>query len=233
MEVIFKIPKKLEPLAKKFNKIRNKILHKLTENRTFEDKQKVFWKDDCVIEFWLDGFNGEGLDVAFLHIVKIYDTILCNDTQWHYFYEDSYSLIRCSYKYVYKVKKYLDDNNIKYKWPVKNWVESTYMTMEYQDIYKEIFHNLSILIIQMFKKGDGAHLELAGDRIIHPFFNHALYLAEMDGQLEPYRENGLAADLWEGTKMSNLSNYRSYHIGLLEGQCRVVNYYENKQKKGG
>ena len=174
--------------------VRQFLVHKelITEMDNVRD---LMWSDNTIVEFWMDGFNDDGLDKAFEHIVKIYDRILCEDEQWHYFYEDHYSLIRCSYKFSSRVKKYLEENYICYR-PITNWNEQTYMTSEYKSIYTTLFHNFSVLIIEMYKKGDGNQLYFAADRIIHPFFNHAIYLAEVDGQLDPYREAGFDIGEW-------------------------------------
>lgn len=183
-----------------------------------EGYQKLFWKKDNIVEFWMEGFNDNGLDEAFLHIVEIYDKILHKDPQWHYFYEGHYSLIRCSYKYCYDVKKYMDDNSIEYKWPIQNWKENTHMTHEYQHIYRDIFHSFSTLIIEMFKNEDGDKLYLAADRVCHPFFNHAMYLADISGKLDMYKDSSnINIMMWEADQMSQLTIYRAHHIGQIDG----------------
>lgn len=144
------------------------------------------------------------------------------DPQWHYFYEDHYSLIRCSYKYCYRVKKYLDDNNIRYEWPIKTWNENTYMTCEYKHIYTELFHLFSTLVMEMYEKDDGIYLYHASDRIIHPFLNHALYLAVISGQTEWYEERGFDVQEWESIKMMDLARGRAHHIGVIVGEKNVI-----------
>lgn len=194
---------------------------------TGEKNVKAFgWDDRDMIEYWLEGFNDEGLDVAFKHIVTIYDKILCKDPQWHYFYEDHYSLIRCSFKFRLEVEKYFDVNSITYK-PLKTWTEGCYPTIAYQHIYKELFHNFSVLIIEMYKNEDGKHLFFASDRVIHPFFNHALYLAKMDGQLDGYDD----VNEWEVNKMSSLASGRAMYAGRIAGEKRVINYYAKAREE--
>jgi len=223
MRINITVPKLLEPLTKKILKVIDK-----RKKISTEKLQKLFWGDNAVVEFWMGGFNDEGLTKAFGHIYAIYEEILHKDPQWHYFYEDRYTLIRCSYKYSGEVKKYLDDNNIKYKWPIQNWVESCYVTVTYQDIYKEIFHNFSVLIIEMFKNKDGSKLYTAADRVIHPFFVQALYLADVEGQLDYYQANNVEPMFWEAHNMAGLTASRAYHIGTIKGERDVVAYYKNK-----
>ena len=214
------LPKKVKQLLVKHNIIND-----------VENVRSLVWDDTQILEFWLTGFNDEGLDVAFSHLYKIYKTILHEDPQWHYFYEGHYSLIRCSYQYYEKVAKYLNDHDINYKYPGQFWTENTYMTREYMHIYKELFHYFSILVMEMYENGDGNHLFLAADRIIHPFFNHALYLAEMDGQLDYYKEMGLIVDNWEVDKMAYLASGRAYHAGKIAGQKELQAYWAKIRKE--
>ncbi len=195
-------------------------------------RQKLLWDENEIIEFWMEGFNDDGLDKAFVHIVKIYDQVLHKDPQWHYFYEDHYSLIRCSMKYRDKVKKYLDDNNITYKWPVSNWTESMYITNEYQHIYKNIFHSFSTLVIEMFKNEDENKLYEAADRICHPFFNHAMYLADISGKLDIYKDDDSCNTMmWEADQMSQLTTYRASYIGQIKGYKLAVKHMREKSEK--
>jgi len=182
-----------------------------------EGYQKLLWPKDCVIEFWMDGFNGDGLNVAFRNITAIYERVLHKDPQWHYFYENEYSLIRCSYKYCYEVKKCLDDFNIKYKWPIKNWNEDMYITKHYQDLFKQMFHSYSTLLVNMYINDDMDQLDMAADRATHCFFNHALYLASMTGRLDKYKNTGIGVMMWEAEKMTQLGAYRGHYVGRCDG----------------
>jgi len=185
------------------------------------------WGDSDIIEFWLEDFN-EDMKEAFEHIVKIYDLYLKNDPNWHYIWEGDYTLIRCSYKYVDKISKYLDANNVKYRYP-STWSESTYATHTYQNIYKKIFHYTSVLSIEMYKNGDKDHyITLAADRMIHVFLLQAIYIAEINGDLDFYRDAGFEPHMWEASKMSDLTKFRSFHIGLIQGEHRAINQYKKK-----
>jgi len=173
--------------------------------------------DNTVIEFWLDGFN-TNMNSAVMHLVAIYDQILHKDPNWHYFYEDHYSLIRCSLKYEQDVKKYLDENNIEYKWPTKLWREGCYVTVQYQEDFKVMFHTFSELIIKMIKKDDGDQLYMAGDRAAHCFHVMAMYLAHYSGSLDRFRASKLDILYWEADQMARLTAGRAYHIGLIAGE---------------
>lgn len=197
-----------------------------------EHRKDVFWSGDEVMQFRLDGFNDDGLDKAFLRIVDIYDKILYKDPNWHYFYEGDHSLIRCSFKYVDLVETYLKKNGISYV-PPDHWEEGTYTTVMYKDIYKHIFHSISVLMIQMYKNDDGRNLLEAGDRVIHPFFNHGFYLAKMAGMLDKYK-TVIDAEHYEADMMMTLARDRTSYIGYRRGVQKAVDYYEGlKEENNG
>ncbi len=195
-------------------------------NADMETIRNLLWNPDAIIEFWMDGFNDKGLDKAFMHIVALYDRVLHKDPNWHYFYEGHYSLIRCSFKYQDRVEQYLGRNKIDYRIPIRNWTEGTYVTVKYIDIYKEIFHNISVLIIKMYKDKNGDFLFQAADRVIHPFLNHGFYLAKMAGLLDVYKSD-LDAEYYEADYMGKLAVGRAYHIGRIYGQRETHNYYSD------
>ena len=192
---------------------------------------------DEVVEFWLEGFNGDlgSVDMreAFADIVKIYDGILWKDPNWHYFYEASYSLIRCSLKFRDQVERYFKDNSILYEYRSK-WKEDLYVTKEYQKIFKQMFHAFSVLTIELYKNGDGDQLYAAADRVCHCFHNHAIYLANAEGALDKHR--GYDINMWEAEHMAKLGSDRAYYIGLIRGRREAMAYYkqcENKKKDNG
>jgi hypothetical protein len=190
-------------------------------------RQKFLWGEDEMVEFWLDGFNDD-MTVAFLHLVELYNQILHKDPQWHYFYEDHYSLVRCSMKYRDVVRKFFDDRNIKYKWPASGWSETLYTTNMYKEEFKHLFHNFSVLTIKMHNGGDGTnYLREAADRVCHCFFNHATYLAHRSGLTKSYDEAGYPADYWEAKYMADLAASRAYHIGRCKQQKSVKEYFSD------
>jgi len=187
-----------------------------------------------VVEFWLDGFNGdgkeseEGMKRAFSHIVKIYDKILHMDPNWHYFYEGGYSLIRCSYKFAQSVIKYFRDNSIKFQFKSK-WTESLYVTHEYQEIFKQMLHTFSVLTIEMYKNGDDRCLIQAADRVCHCYHNHSLYLANAVGKLNNYRKNHESIMKWEADQMAALTAERCYYNGRYQGERDMQARYKSRE----
>lgn len=193
-------------------------------------KQDLYWGEDDVIEFWLEGFN-ESMSAATLHLVGVYDKILHKDPNWHFFYEGHYSLIRCSMKYRDAVKKYLDDNSIEYNWPVKGWTEWSYMTIHYQEDFKVMFHIFSELVIKMIKNNDGKELYMAGDRVAHCFHIMATYLANHDGQLDRFKASSMEPMYWEAEQMARLTTGRAYHIGKIAGEKLANKRHEDNLKE--
>lgn len=180
-----------------------------------------------IVEFRLDGFNDLGLEFAFSYIRGLYNEILHKDPLWHYFYEGHYSLIRCSKKYMKSVKKFLKKNAVEFKEPVV-WQEGFYVTKKYQHIYQHLFHYTSVLAIELDDKKDHAYYLLAGDRIIHPFYNQSLYPAKRAGLCERIEKSGMNFQYWEAEQMTTLATDRAYHIGRVVGQeeMRKVNKKE-------
>jgi hypothetical protein len=195
------------------------------ENKGVTERQDLFWTDDKLVEFWLDGFN-ENMTLAFAHLVELYNQLLKDDPNWHYFYEDHYSLVRCSLKYRDKVKKFFDDRNIKYKWPATGWSETLYTTSIYKKRFKALFHNFSVLTIEMFNNSDGKYLHEAADRICHCYLNHALYLAHVSGYTDYYTQSGYPIDFWEADKMADLTARRAYHIGRCSQNKSIAKQFE-------
>lgn len=209
----------------KINKFIRAVADKILKLKNTE-KGKRFSQDDEIIEFWLDNFN-ENIAIAFAYLVELYTQILHKDPQWHYFYEDHYSLVRCSLKYRDKVKKFFDDRNISYSWPVSAWCENLHTTNTYRKEFKDLFHNFSVLAIKMHLNKDGKHLHEASDRVCHCFFNHATYLAHAAGLTKNYEESGYPVDYWEAAKMAELTVFRSYNIGRCKQQRNIAKYFSD------
>ncbi len=170
-----------------------------------------------IVEFWMNWFNDKGMEAAFSHISTIYEKILCKDPLWHYFYEGDYSLIRCSKKYEKALAKYLRENNITFKKPIV-WKEGLYVTQKYQHIFKHIFHQTSVLALELFKNGDLKSYISAADRVIHPFFNQSLYPVKTAGLCENLENSNIDFQYWEAEGMADLAIGRAYHIGKIVGK---------------
>lgn len=185
-----------------------------------------------IVEFWMLWFNSEGMEAAFSHISTIYEEILRKDPLWHYFYEGDYSLIRCSKKYEKAVAKYLRENNITFKKP-KEWKEGLYVTQKYQYIFKHIFHQTSVLALELFKNEDFKFYVSAADRIIHPFFNQSLYPAKTAGLCDHLESSDIDFQYWEVEAMTRLATGRSFHIGKIVGKKEERDRFTKKEKTEG
>jgi hypothetical protein len=222
---LLRLGHKLLPLKVKHLLVRYGIV------KGVDDVRKIVCADDEVIEFYLTGFNDNGLEEAFKHIMNIYDMYLKDDPNWHFIYEDSYTLIRCSYKYVKDLEKYFNEHAIEYKSPTF-WKESTYVTTVYKEVFKKIFHWTSVLTIQMAKnEEEDFYIQQSADRLAHIFLLQSIYLAEINGDLDKLKESGYDIMYWEAGVMSNLAKYRSYNIGQISGQKKLVAYWKSKGAK--
>lgn len=199
--------------------------------KSIDEARRFIYKDDDIIEFSLPGFNDNGLIEPFKHITALYDLYLKDDNYWHFIYEGSYSLIRCSYKYAEKVEKYLDKHKINHK-PIEWWNESTYVTTKYNKSFRDIFHMTSVLVIKMAKNKDkDFYISQAADRLVHIFLLQAIYLAEINGDLDRFREINYDVEYWEAEHMSTLTRFRAYNIGKIDGQRALTNYWDSLRKE--
>jgi hypothetical protein len=150
---------------------------------------------------------------------------LKDDPYWHFIYEGHYTLIRCSYKYAKSIERYLDKNEVECK-PITWWHEGTHVTALYKNVFKEIFHWTSVLAIEMAKnKEEDFYIAQSADRIVHIFLLQAIYLAEMNGDLDRFRKIGYGIQYWEADHMSNLAKFRAYNIGKIDGQKELNDHW--------
>lgn len=204
------------------------VKHKIVEDR--DDLISLTYDDYDVIEFFLPGFNDDGLVEPFKHIMCLYDTYLKDDPYWHFIYEGHYALIRCSYMYAKDLEKYFDKHDIEHK-PMEWWRESTHVTTAYKSLFRDIFHLTSVLAIEMAKnKEENFYISQSADRIVHIFLLQAIYLAEMNGDLDKFREMGYGIQYWEASCMASLAQFRSYNIGKIDG-CNELNGHWAKMSK--
>jgi hypothetical protein len=106
----------------------------------------------------------------------LYNKILHKDDKWHFFYEGIYDELRFHSKFRRRVDKFLDkDNRIKnYTQKAEGWVDNHKIVEEYKDYFTEIFHQNSLMAIELADKidfADDLHLQLIIDRVVHSFFN--------------------------------------------------------------
>lgn len=225
---LLRLGQKLLPLKVKKLLVKHKIV------KGVDDVRSLVYDDYDVVEFWLPGFNDGGLVEPFKHIMYLYDTYLKDDHYWHFIYEGDYTLIRCSYKYAKSVERYLDKNEIDHK-PITWWQEGTHVTTRYQMLFRDIFHSTSVLAIEMSKnKEEDFYISQSADRIVHIFLLQAIYLAEMNGDLDRFRKIGYGIQYWEADHMADLAKFRAYNIGKIDGhnqlQDRWKKMYEKKEE---
>jgi hypothetical protein len=224
---LLRLGQKLLPLKVKKLLVKHKIVKGIDDTRT------LVYDDYDVVEFWLPGFNDAGLVEPFKHIMCLYDTYLKDDPYWHFIYEGDYALIRCSYMYAKDLEKYFAEHNIEHK-PIEWWRESTHVTALYKDVFKEIFHWTSVLAIEMAKNEEkDFYISQSADRIVHIFLLQAIYLADINGDLDRFRKIGYGIQYWEADHMADLAKFRAYNIGKIDGhnqlQDRWKKMYEKKE----
>lgn len=222
---LFRLGQKLLPLKAK------KLLFKHKVIKGMDDVRSLTYENDDIIEFWIDGFNSNNLIKTFGHIVTLYNMYLKDDPNWHYIYEGDFTLIRCSYKYAKNLEIYFTKHTIEHK-PMSWWQEGTHVTAIYKDTFKEIFHWTSVLAIQMAaKEEEDFYINQAADRIVHVFLLQAIYLAELNGDLDRYRKSTLNIMYWEAEHMANITKYRTYHIGTIAGHNALRDHWDEMRKR--
>jgi len=195
------------------------------------DGKALIYDDGDVVEFWINGSNEDNLVKVFKHIVTLYNMYLKDDPNWHYIYEGHYTLIRCSYKYAKNLERYFATHDMEHR-PISWWEEGTHMTERYKTIYKELFHWTSVLAIQMAaNKEEDYYVNQAADRLVHVFMLQSIYSAELNGKLDRYRKSGLNIMFWEADHMSDITKYRTYHIGKIAGNTELQDHWKKIRER--
>jgi len=224
---LLRLGHKLLPLKIKRLLVKHKVV------RGIDNTRALVYDDNDVIEFYLPGFNDGGLVEPFKHIMCLYDAYLKDDPWWHFIYEGDYALIRCSYKYAKDLEKYFAKHDIEHK-PITWWREGTHVTALYKDVFKEIFHWTSVLTIEMAKNEErNFYIAQSADRIVHIFLLQAIYLADINGDLEVLRKMGYGIQYWEAEQMSHLAKFRAYNIGKVDGHNQLQDHWKkiDEQKR--
>lgn len=222
---LLRLGQKLLPLKAK------QLLVKHNMVKEVDDAKALVYDDNDVIEFFLPGFNDDSLVEPFKHIMRLYDMYLKDDPYWHFIYEGHYALIRCSYKYAKDLERYFDKHGIGHK-PITWWKEGTHVTIIYKDVFKEIFHWTSVLTMEMAKnEEEDFYISQSADRIVHVFLLQAVYLADMNGDLEGLRKMGYGIQYWEAQRMANITMFRSYNIGKIDGHNQLKAHWDKIREK--
>ena len=170
----------------------------LKKVRSFFNKEKI---SSTLMEVEIWEYEGEGInhneERAWELIKELYNDILYEDDQWHFFYENFYNIIRCSKKFYPKLIKRLKKLDIVYKEKGK-WVDEQPTTKKYQDIFQPMFHTFSMMAL---KEYDASLIPYLYDRVSHCFLNHQYYI------LDEYRE--FHGRHWEDILISECAYSRS------------------------
>ena len=157
------------------------------------------------VEIW--EYEGEGInhneERAWELIKELYNDILYEDDQWHFFYENFYNIIRCSKKFYPKVIKRLKKLDIVYK-EKGEWVDEQPSTRRYQDVFQTMFHSFTMIALKQY------HYSMAGllyDRVSHCFLNHQYYV------LDEYRD--FHGRQWESRLVNEVAMGRARHSDSL------------------
>jgi len=132
------------------------------------------------------------------------------DPEWHFFYEDSYMLVRCGDAYYNLVCCSLDVLGIPYQ-AQGDWVDNIPATRRHQAVYAGLFHAFSELAMRT----DPAEMHDTVDRVIHCFMNNIRSSAR---QAEPLIPRGFEEGMWEPIIVVVNALMRSQALGYWTGR---------------
>lgn len=145
-------------------------------------------------------------------IKHIYDNILVNDNNWHFFNEGSYYILRCSEQFYDEVCYELEQAGFGIN-ECGEWIDEQYITRKYQDVYQIMFHGFSVMAMKDY---DYEELDYIYDRVSHCFLNHQLLkwigaLMEDDAKIKLDR-------YWEPTIVSRNALRRMDYMAYIDGR---------------
>lgn len=164
----------------------------------------------------------ENEDASWEIIKGAYYNILFDDPHWHFFWEDKYNIIRCSYEFYDELEEYLIECGVTYIERGKWEVDGSRTVNRYKLIYTALFHQFSMMALEEYNCIETAEIF---DRVAHCFLNHQYFT------LKNYREGLPVPELWEPKIIGENSMYRSKYIGYCIGVNKVVEYYKKKDKE--
>jgi len=179
----------------------------LKKIRSFFNKEK---DNNKILEVELWGLGTEGINCdeyqAWEIIKEIYNDILYEDENWHFFYENYYNIIRCSAKFYPKVIRRLQDLGIYYK-ENGEWIDGQRSTRKYQKVFQGLFHYFTLMALQEY---DSDEISGIYDRVSHCFLNHQFFILE-DFRLKHGRQ-------WEAYIMNHATICRADHSSYLNAK---------------
>ena len=152
-----------------------------------------------------------------------YEDVLYKDKYWHFFWEGSYTVIRCTSTSAKAIKKTikklrkeksepLEYKNIEYK-------ENIPATIKHLEAFMSIFHGFSVIAITMAEGTIDGTLE----RINHCFLNMAAMTKDADAMREFLKKEGSIETSYETMLITKVALSRSFMDGYWK------KYYENSK----
>lgn len=180
--------------------------------------------EDPIIEMVLIGYNtydeqngpcsknfNEDYSVFRHVLVQLYNKVLKDDVNWHFFLEGDYNLLRFSYSFLARVLEVLKEQRVNYLYNrdgtthIKEWVDEQEATRDHQEHFQKIFHEYSVMAITI-EDYTVRKLQNIADRVIHCFYNHQ-FVNFQDG----LRDN----PNFESSLMAALTNSRAFYTGTI------------------
>jgi hypothetical protein len=155
-------------------------------------------------------FN-KSLKRAWSFIKDLYFDVLKKDENFHFFYEEIYTIVRFSYKYKVDFLNYLKQRKIVYSKP-KRWIDSSTIVEKYKGEYTKLFHIFSMFAIFVPATGE---MNQVFDRIVHPFCNHNFYKMALALGLE--NDGGVSNYAWEPEFIARNLVDRAMYNGRVHG----------------
>lgn len=192
--------KKMRSFFKEIKKEWKRLYSKATSDA--ERMMEVELWGWCTDEETSEGFNNDE-EKAWGLIKHLYIRILRHDDNWHFFYENSYNIIRCSESFFQQVLDELEVLDVLYK-AKGEWIDGSTTVERHKKIYQGLFHYFTLMALEGYEDGDIYHIY---DRLSHCFLNHQFYA------LKDFRER--QGKQWEALLMSRMAVWRADYTGYL------------------
>jgi len=140
----------------------------------------------------------------------LYEKILHKDDTWHFFYEGTFSVIRCKGKYVRGITKFLDERAVYYL--ISDYEEDQEITKKYLKVFLQIFHGYSVLAMT-YEEDEILPLF---HRIVHCFLNP---MGSID-LIEKYNYTNCAG-AWESHLLSDLAISHAHSRGRMTERAEI------------
>jgi len=151
----------------------------------------------------------------------VFNNILNEDNLWHYFYEETYLIIRCQEQFVDEVIGFLkgkDYHIIK----VADWVDSSPVVNLHKDLFTQMFH-VNTLFAMRSVGVNYSDLYLVHDRVSHCFLNNQ-FLNLSDKFLDKYGRD------WEVVLLTEYVHGRAKYNARYNQYIMKRNNEHNKEK---